>query len=94
MEKLYRTIDVWRRRAGVAIRYRCFEVLASGAFCVQSVDSYRISSTVEQVRFLERQFIELLIEQAPDERSATFSTIEEAIADHDREFGIAGTDAT
>jgi hypothetical protein len=94
MEKLYRTIDVWRRGAGVAVRYRCFQVLASGAFCIQSVDSYRISSTVEQVQFLDRQFLELLIEQAPDERNAVFSTIEEAIAEHDREFGIADADAT
>ncbi len=70
------------------MRYRCFQVLSSGAFCVQSTDSYRTSSTVEQVQFLERQFLELLVEQAPDERTATFSAIEEAIAQHEREFGI------
>jgi hypothetical protein len=42
--------------------------------------------------FSDRQFQELLIEQAPDERTATFSTLEEAIAEHDRDFAFDAVD--
>jgi hypothetical protein len=38
---------------------------------------------------LERQHIELLIEQAPDERAGTYETLEAAIEAHEAEFGSA-----
>jgi hypothetical protein len=85
-EKLFRSFDVWKRiqsPKGVQ-RYRCFEDLASRKFCVQSSDFYRNPVTLQAVSELEKQFIELLIEQSPFERSGGFSSIEAAIEDHDR----------
>jgi hypothetical protein len=35
----------------------------------------------------DRQFLELLIEEAPEARAETYPTLEEAISMHDREFG-------
>ena len=84
---LYKAIDVWRHQAGGAIRYRCFQVLPSGHFCVQSADFYRLPSDEKQESFLNYQFLELLIEQPPDERTQTFETLEEAVSRHDEEFG-------
>jgi hypothetical protein len=84
---LYKTIDVWKRSDGVAVRYRCFELIPGGQFCVQSADFYPLSSDRAKDYFLERQLAELFLEQAPNDRSGTFETLEEAIAFHDREFG-------
>jgi hypothetical protein len=65
------------------MRYRCFEIISTGKFCVQSADFYR-SKNVDA--FLDKQFIELLSEEAPELRSKTFDTIEEAIEWHNQEF--------
>lgn len=35
---------------------------------------------------LERNFLDLLVEQEPDERSGVFSTLEEAIHQHEQDF--------
>jgi hypothetical protein len=82
---LYRSIDVWKRYAGHAVRYRCFEILPVKKFCVQSADYYRLEDAGRKDD-LDRQFIELFLEQAPEERSKVFNTIEEAIEWHDWEF--------
>jgi hypothetical protein len=86
MSTLYKAIDVWRRRQDGAIRYRCFQMLSSGRFCVQSADFYTLRSGSERSEFLDRLFIELLLQQTPDERAETFPTLEEAIAQHDHYF--------
>ena len=38
---------------------------------------------------LERQHIELFVEQAPDERTGSHATLEAAIEAHEAEFGAA-----
>ena len=68
--------------SGQLARYRCFEILSQGRYCVQSCDFV----SPDQRAFLDRQFVELLSEAAPDERAASYATLEEAIAAHDREF--------
>jgi hypothetical protein len=83
---LYKAIDVWKRESNRAIRYRCFELVPDGTFCVQSADFYPLTPEKTKGDFLERQFVELFIEQAPEERSKAFQTLEDAIAWHDREF--------
>lgn len=84
---LFRAIDVWRREGeGVLVRYRCFEVIPSGKFCVQSRDSYRTPFTQNLGSTLESQFLELLAEEAPDLRSFLYDSIEEAVLGHDEEF--------
>lgn len=84
---LYEAIDVWKRvSARELVRYRCFRNLATNRYSVQSADFYRIPLDQPQTGNLEKQFYELLAEQAPDERAESFDSIEEAIAAHEREF--------
>lgn len=40
----------------------------------------------QQADRLERQYVELIAEQAPDERAGSFESIEAAIQAHDRDF--------
>jgi hypothetical protein len=85
--KLYKTIDVWRKKGNdCAIRYRCFEILGENKFCIQSVDYFYLPFAKKEVKQLERQFVELFIEVAPEERNDCFSTIEEAIKSYDDTF--------
>jgi hypothetical protein len=80
---------VWRRNTdGSATRYRCFEALPQGGFCVQSADCYRSSITPTQVESHTKQYIELLSEMAPSERSPLFPTLEDAI----RNFNLGFAD--
>jgi hypothetical protein len=83
----FRAFDVWKRKGSdEVIRYRCFENLSTGMFCVQSADFYQSPVSVDRISQLEKQLIELLLEQSPIKRSGSFATIEEAIADHDKSF--------
>jgi len=88
MSVLFKTIDVWKRvDGGGAIRYRCFELIPEGRFCVQSADFYRPGHDDQSTESLDKQFRELFLEQSPDERAQrTFASLEEAIANHDEEF--------
>ena len=87
MSKLYRPIDVWRRAsADTLVRYRCFEVVGESRFCVQSADFIGIPLVEHKLLEFERNWFELLAEVAPDERARTFSTLDEAINDHEAEF--------
>lgn len=84
---LYKAIDVWKRLDdSTAVRFRCFESLRSGRFCVQSADFYRLPLHAAHVANLDRQFVELFVEQEPSNRNAEFTTLEEAILMHDKEF--------
>jgi hypothetical protein len=84
---LYRAIDVWKRGdENTAIRYRCFESLASRRFCVQSADFYCLPLNEQQIANLARQFVELFIEHEPSNRGGEHPTLEEAISTHDRAF--------
>jgi len=83
----YRSFSVWKRLGGGRLaRYRCFEVLETGKFCVQSCDFYRTPCERSDIDHLDSQFLELLAEEAPDVRHGSFSTLEEAISDHDQNF--------
>lgn len=83
----YRAFDFWKRtEAGELVRYRCFEDIKTSRFCVQNVDFYRDPVVCSHVLELEKQFIELLLEEDPFERSGSFASIDEAIADHDASF--------
>ena len=80
--------DVWKRKdAETLVRYRCFEHLRTAQFCVQNADFYRTPVIDEYLRQLEKQYVELLLEEDPFSRSGSFSSVEEAIEDHDASFG-------
>ena len=85
---MFKAVDVWKRldNGGLA-RYRCFELLPDHRYCVQSVDFYNEPLNVKTVHELDQQFIELLLEAAPNSENETYGTLEEAIANHDLDFG-------
>lgn len=84
---LYKSLDVWKRTGAGLTRYRCFETVPGRRYCVQSADMYPYpAGAANEGSWLEKQFLELLSEEAPDERSGTFATLEEAIAAHEAEF--------
>jgi hypothetical protein len=84
---LYEAFDLWKRvSARELVRYRCFRNLATNRYSVQSADFYRLPFDPTQADNIEKQFFELLAEQAPDERADSFDSIEGAITAHDREF--------
>lgn len=85
--KLYKSIDVWKvHEDNILIRYRCFEMLGEKKFCVQSADFFRLPIAEEQIHQLEKQAMELFLETLPDERSETFTSLEEAIEMHESDF--------
>lgn len=84
---MLKAIDVWKRLPnGRVVRYRCFEVLGSGGYCVQSADFFAFPIDDAQLRFSEKQFLELLIEEAPMERCPVYPTLKEAIDAHEHDF--------
>jgi hypothetical protein len=84
---MYKTIDIWKRiNEGQAVRYRCFQRLKDGFYCVQSADFYSLPLDEVQVRYLEKQFLEFLIEEEPDQRAEMYKTLEEAILMHEKDF--------
>jgi hypothetical protein len=86
--KQYRAIDVWARKdEGTLVRYRCVEVLPVGGYCVQSADFYNLPYDKVESDRLDKQFVELLAEEAPDSRSGVFSSLSEAIRAFVVEFG-------
>jgi hypothetical protein len=84
---MFKAIDVWKRISdSAAVRYRCFQCLQTGKYSVQSADFYRLPGNPNESAQLERQHIELFIEQAPDGRSEAYETLEAAIEAHEAEF--------
>jgi len=69
-----------------AVRYRCFESLQSGQYCVQSADFYRLPLDKEQVSNLDSRFVELFIEQDPVKRAREYPTLKGAVAAHEKDF--------
>jgi hypothetical protein len=85
---MFKAIDVWKRVSeSRAVNYRCFQSLATGKYSVQSADFYAIDADKAAAELHERRHVELLIEQAPDERSGSYDTLEQAIEAHDTAFG-------
>ena len=91
--QLFKEISVWRRvDDNTLLRYRCLQVLPDGGYFVKRSHSYREPITLdsEQIKtaefyFLDGMFGDALLE-IPKE---TFDTLEEAIAQHDKDFDIA-----
>lgn len=84
---MFKAIDIWKRIDDTtAVRYRCFQRLTDGQFCVQSADYYHLPLNEEQVKILDKQFLELFIEESPDQRSSLHPNLEEAITFYELEF--------
>ena len=79
---LFKAIDVWQRKGdGGLVRYRCFQSLRSGKYSVQSQDHYRVPVDEKVSAYLDRQYLELLREQSPSERSTGHDSLVDAISD-------------
>jgi hypothetical protein len=84
---MYEAFDIWKRVSDKQlIRYRCFRNLETNRYAVQSSDWYSLPIDSKRVTFLERQFLEVLAESSPDERAATFESLNDAIVAHERKF--------
>ena len=85
---LYEALEVWKRVSkNELVRYRCFRHLGTGKYSIQSADFHRLPLEPAHVANLEKQYVELLAEQAPDERAEScFDSLSDAIEAHDREF--------
>ena len=87
METYYEGISVWKRLSSEAsVRYNCFRSLRTGKYGVQSADYFRLPIDEKQVGQFARQFLELFIEVAPDERCTWFDSLDEAIRAHEEDF--------
>jgi hypothetical protein len=89
---LYEAIDVWRKLSPTEfVCYRCFRNILTNRYVVQSADFFTLPLDTKQMANLSKQYLELLTEQAPDERSESFDSLIEAIkaheADHRRRLG-------
>jgi hypothetical protein len=88
--KYYKVLDVWsRKNEKTVVRYRCFQLLPDGGYSVQSADHYHAPFADIRTEELDKQFLELLSEEAPEARSPLFPTVDEAIGAFVREFGKA-----
>jgi hypothetical protein len=84
---IFESISVWKRNSDNRLsRYRCFRNLKTGRFSVQSCDIYPESVTPDKKSFFEKNYLELLSESSPEERSGSFASLAEAIEAHDNDF--------
>lgn len=82
---MHKEINVWRKmEKGDLVRYRCLQSIQTGQFSVQSADFYP-SGDLKLMQQHEQQFIELLMRE--ENINPTFATLEDAIRNHDCEFG-------
>lgn len=85
--KYYKALDVWsRKNEKTVVRYRCFQLLPDGGYSVQSADHYHAPFLDTRAGQLDKQFLELLLTEAPEVRSPPFPTLDEAIRAFVREF--------
>lgn len=82
---LYRYVPVWRREEAGLSLYRVIEALGLG-FVVQSRDFILPDDPQESFFQLERQFLELMSEEAPESRGGLEPTVRDAISRFDAEF--------
>jgi len=80
LKKTFRSIDVWRRVSASSVyRYRCFKNIETCEYCVQSRDVYSNPIQKGHMEMLERNFVDLMVEEDPDVRSGSFGSLEAAI---------------
>jgi hypothetical protein len=95
---MYRAFSVWDRSEEGLYRYRMFENLRTGKYCVLMRDYFGKNSSIpKDLLFnLEKYFVELLIEMAPEDRNGAYETTWQAIEGFDKyssnEEGESGGD--
>jgi hypothetical protein len=84
----YKSHSIWDRSDEGLYRYRVLENLVTGQYSVLMRDSFggRSSIPKDWLPNLDKYFVELLIEMAPEERGGAFDTIQDAIRAFDEDF--------
>jgi hypothetical protein len=89
--QLFKEISVWRRVSdNTLLQYRCLQVIPDAGYFVKSSHFYREPIDREQIYqaqfyFVDGMFGDALLEITKE----TFDTLEEAIAQHDKDFDNA-----
>ena len=87
MSNLYQEIYVWRRvNATKSVRYAAFEDISRKGYCILAADFFKLPLDPRLQAWQDRNLIELLTEEDLSERCEWFSTLQEAIEHHDRDF--------
>ena len=90
-DQLFQELSIWRRVDDkTLLRYRCLQFLPDGRYFVKSSHFYREPLTwdSEQLKQAEFYFVDGMFGDALLEISKeSYSTLEEAIAKHDADFG-------
>jgi enamine deaminase RidA (YjgF/YER057c/UK114 family) len=78
---VYRSLSIWERAGEGLYRYRVVENLLTGKFTAQMRDRFGTAPSIPKdwLQGLDKYFVELLVEESPENRGGAFSTIEEAI---------------
>ncbi len=84
---VYENINIWQRRERHVVRYVCLKSIDTNQYAVLKADFFRPSSTTSDFTYLDKHFVELMIEQSPADRCKWFDSLSEAITDHDNDFG-------
>jgi hypothetical protein len=84
----YRSHSIWDRCDDGLYRYRVMENLVTGKYSVLMRDSFGEASSVPKdlLLNLDKYFVELLIEMAPEKRGGSYGTIQDAIRAFDEDF--------
>ncbi|ERP96996.1 hypothetical protein Q674_04060 [Acinetobacter sp. COS3] len=83
----FQLIPIFNRISNQKIaEYGCLYCLETKEYAVLCTNFYSPSSSNEDHAYFKKQTIELLLEESPQIRCKWFSSIEEAIDEHDLEF--------
>lgn len=82
---MYRAFSVWDTSEEGLYRYRMLENLRTGKYCALMRDFFGKSSSIptDLLLNLDKYFIELLSEMAPDDRNGEYDSISQAIEGFD-----------
>jgi hypothetical protein len=88
--EFYKEILVWRRLGtGGAVRYRCLQNRA-GKYAVHNADVFPAQGEEDSFSQVDNMFLELFLDESPEDRCDWYEEIEVAIEMHDKDFAGFG----
>lgn len=89
---MYEKIEIWKRvGSGLAVRFQCLKRGADGMFAVQNSDYFRSPLGASEGQSSDMRFVELFLDDDPSDRCDWYTSMEEAISHHERDFnGMPG----
>lgn len=84
---MYERIEIWKRDgAECVIRFQCLRRASDGMFAVQNADYFRNPISTSVVQSSDLRFVELLLDDDPENRCDWYSSLNEAISHHEQDF--------